>query len=182
MTKAVLTHAGRRHGRRDVSGGRLVTRRNRWAPPSDLRLIPMTMIRGLMSNVQPWLILSHLAGQRMAIEREGKMQRVDYTLLIEVTDLAPAQAGHGFRRPGRAHPSHPGIRRSRLPRRRYRRTDHAFALQNAELRNRGRGRLASRSRRAQFTGMLCRLDIALREIEKLATPQSVTGQNGCWSS
>jgi hypothetical protein len=41
--------------------------------------------QSLMSNVQPWLILSHLAGQRMAIEREGKMQRVDYTLLIEVT-------------------------------------------------------------------------------------------------
>jgi hypothetical protein len=40
--------------------------------------------QGLMSNFQPWLILSHLAGHRVAIEREGKMQRVDYSLLIEV--------------------------------------------------------------------------------------------------
>ena len=125
--------------------------------------------QGLMSNFQPWLILSHLAGQRMAIEREDKMQRVDYSLLIEV-----GTCPYLLRRPdtdfvGRGVPTHqiPGYGEV---------VCHAagivepitlslFKMLSSET-DAAEGWLHAAVERNSLA-MLCRLDIALREIAKL---------------
>ena len=125
----------------------------------------------LMSNVQPWLILSHLAGQRMAIEREGKMQRVDYTLLIDGTcPYLLRWADTDFEDPGVPARHIPGYGEV---------VCHAagiaepitlslFKMLSSET-EAAEGWLRAAVERS-LLGMSCRLDIALREIAKLGDP------------
>jgi hypothetical protein len=125
--------------------------------------------QSLMSNLQPWLILSHLAGQRMAFERDGKMQRVDYSLLVEV-----GTCPHLLRRPDTDFEG-PGVPTHEIPG--YGEvvchaagivepiTLSLFKMLSSEA-EAAEGWLRAAVERNSLA-MLCRLDIALREIAKL---------------